>query len=269
MSTVRYGARELLPAAPSSGTDANAPKMWARTLVTFYETDPEIIAAVLPPPLVPSDRPLVRINIAEVDIPGNNYTLGAGVFSVQCKHGDLVGLYDLTMVMTTESAVVGGREVFGEPKKIGQVSLKREGDRISGSMTRHGISYIEVNGRVAESLTPRPLSERTSFYFKFLLDPQGGGFDFDPTLIHCVRTEEQRSLDRIEGEVTLRESSTDPVIDLPVRRIVSMEYSESATTQQGFIMGHVAGDGMMPFVHQRYDAPPPLQRAKQHVAVGL
>jgi acetoacetate decarboxylase len=257
--TIRYGARDLAAQTPAS---SEAPAMWSRTFVTWYETDPEVIAAVLPPPLVPSDRPLVRVNIAAVDMPGTDYTLGAGVFSVECKHGDLVGLYDLTMVMSVENAVLGGRDVYGEPKKLGQVALTRDGDRITGAITRNGITYLEVHGTATERLEPRPTSTRTAFYFKFLLDPQGGGFDAPPSLVHCVRTETQRHLERVEATVLLRESSFDPVIDVPVRRVVSSEYSESNTTQDGTIVGTVDGDALLPFVHQRYDAAPAMQRLR-------
>ena len=37
---------------------------WATSLVAVYETDPEIIAAVLPPPIEPSDHPLVTVKVA-------------------------------------------------------------------------------------------------------------------------------------------------------------------------------------------------------------
>jgi acetoacetate decarboxylase len=251
MTTIRYGARALDQEAPSA--PGEAPKMWAKTLVTFYETDPEIIAAVLPQPLEPADEPHVRINIAEVDMPGTDYTLGAAVFSVRAKHEGTVGLYDLTMVMTTEQAVIGGRETFGEPKKIGQVTLSRDGDRVHGKVSRMGVDYMEVTGTVAETLEPRPLSERTSFYFKFLMDPAGKGFDSEPSLVYCYRTEEQRLLERIDAEITLRDSPFDPVVDLPVRRIVSSEYSESNTTQRGEIVSHVPAEWLLPFAHQRYD----------------
>ena len=70
-------------------------------------------------------------------------------------------------------------------------------------------------------------------------------------------------------EVILRESSFDPVIDLPVRRIVSMEYSESNTTQRGEIVGTIPGDVLLPYAHQRYDHLAPRRPGKGTPAPGL
>jgi acetoacetate decarboxylase len=249
--TIRYAARSLdadTPAAPSADS-----KTWSRTLVTFYETDPDLIASVLPRPLEMSDTPMVRLNVAAVDMAHMDVPLGASVVSVTCKHEGREGLYDLTMVMTTEQAVIGGREIFGEPKKIGDVRLTRDGDRIHGVVHRLGVDYLEIEGRVVESLEPKPVQERVTFYFKFLMDPQGKGFDHDPSLVHCTRTEEQRLRERVEPVITLRDSNFDPVADLPVRRVVSCEYSESNTTQRGVIQGTVPQEWVLPFAHQRYD----------------
>jgi acetoacetate decarboxylase len=245
---IRYAAVHDDPPPPSA--DPDGPKLWSRNLVAFYETDPDIIASVLPKPLEPTE-PHVRINIAYVEMPTG--PLGAGTFSVKCRHGDVEGCFDLLMIMTTEAAVVGGRETFGEPKKIGDAALRHEGGEVVGTMSRKGIDIVEIRGRVAEALPLEPRSERFAFYYKFLLDPAGGGFDGDPSLVHVRRTQEDRLRERIEGEITLRESAFDPVVDLPVRRIVSMTYTESNQTQTGAIVGTVPGDWVWAYRHQRYD----------------
>jgi acetoacetate decarboxylase len=237
---------------PNPLTEPDGPKMWSQNLVAIYETDPEIIAAVLPRPFEPAE-PHVRVNMACVDMPGLAEPLEAGTFSVKCRHGDLEGYYDLLMIMSAETAVLGGRETFGEPKKIGRVSLRHEGGDVVGVMSRRGVDIVEVRGTVAETLEPGPVSERFAFYFKFLLYPQGGGFDHDPTLVHVRRTQEDRMLERITGDVILRDSPFDPVADLPVRDIVSILYSENHQTQTGVIVGTVPGEWVWPFRHQRYD----------------
>jgi len=263
MADIRYAARPLLH-EDADGGPAAPPTMWSKTLVTFYETDPGLIASVLPKPLEVTDNPMVRLNFAQVDMPRG--VLGASVCSVTCMHEGQVGLYDLTMVMTTEQAVIGGRETFGEPKKLGNVALTREGDRVHGVVSRMGIDYMELEGTIAETLDPRPLSQRVTFYFKFMMNPDGSGFDHDPSLVYCHRTEEQRLLERVEPTITLRDSNADPIADLPVRRIVSCEYSESNTTQKGVIMGTVPSEWILPFAHQRYDFLGPRKALK--VGVG-
>src|SRR5207248_4566751 len=116
--------------------------------------DPDALTAVLPPPLKPTGRPLVRVNISEVDLPG--YPLGAGSFAVAASHGGVDGWYPLVMPMTHERALTGGREVFGEPKKLGEVVVERDGLAVHARMARHGVSFVEVRGVVGE---PLPLPE--------------------------------------------------------------------------------------------------------------
>jgi acetoacetate decarboxylase len=252
MQRVRYGARtpDELENKEVKATSVGA---WATSLTAIYETDPEVVAAVLPPPLEPTDEPLVRITVARVDLGRGLPPFGAGTFAVQARHDGMVGNYPLVMPMTTEQSVVGGRETFGEPKKLAEVTLDREGDRITGRITRLGATFVEVDGTVVEVLDPPADNHRVDFYFKFLPAPDGKGFDGEPALVYCHRDETSRSLERIDGTVTLRESRFDPVADLPVRRLVGITVAERSTVQRGEIVTRVPAEWLIPFAHQRYD----------------
>ena len=43
--------------------------------------------------------------------------------------------------------------------------------------------------------------------------------------------------------------------DLPVRRLVRMEYDEGTTESNGRVLRSVPGDWLLPYLHQRYDDP--------------
>src|SRR2546423_7198624 len=252
MARIRYGARSL-DELRNREVEATAVKTWATTLVAIYETDPEAIAAVLPPFLRATDEPLVRLTIATVDV-GHGYPrFGEGTFAFMCEHEGTVGDSALLMPMTTEQSVLGGRETFGEPKKIGEVALDRNGDTVTASFARMGTTFVEVAGRVTAALDPTPDRVRTSFYVKFLPAVNGKGFDGDPQLVYCRREESTRRLEKVEGQITLRESRFDPVADLPVRRIREIELAERSSIQTGEVISTVPADWMLPYVHQRYD----------------
>ena len=251
MSTIRYGARSE-EERRNRELEATSVGTWATVLVATYETDPEAVAAVLPQPLQPTDDPYVRVTIAKVEIEGRS-PFGAGTVAVHAQHDGVTGDYALVMPMTTEQAVIGGRETFGEPKKLAQVTLDRDGDDIVGVMNRMGTTFVEVRGRATAAMDIPPQATRTSFYFKFLLDPAGKGFDADPSLIYCYRDEEIRSLEAVDAQVVLQESHFDPVADLPVRRVIDASYSERKTRQWAEIKRQVPGEWLLPFVHQRYD----------------
>jgi acetoacetate decarboxylase len=251
MAKIRYGARSE-EQLRNREVEATSVDVWATTLVATYLTDPDVVAAVLPPPIEPGGEPQVKVTIATVDISGYP-TFGAGSFSVRARHEGTDGYYALLMPMTTEQSVIGGRETFGEPKKLAQVTLDRDGDTVSGRITRMGVDIASVTGRVSGELELPGEENRTDFYFKFLPSPDGKGFDTDPALVYCHRREQTRKLEAVDGQVVLRESRFDPVADLPVRQPGQILLAERSSIQRGEIHGTVPGEWLRPFVHQRYD----------------
>jgi acetoacetate decarboxylase len=252
MTTVRYGARSL-DELRNREVEATSAEIWSTTLVATYRTDAEVVAAVLPPPLLPTSDPLVRVTVATVDLGRGYPVFGAGTFAVHAHHDDIAGDYALVMPMTTEQAVIGGRETFGEPKKIAAISLDRSGESVLGSFTRMGTTFLEISGTVAEEVEPAVERTRTSFYLKFLPSPAGKGFDGAPLLVHVKRKERTRRQWRIDGDVILRESHFDPVADLPVRKILDIELAERSSFQTGEVVAELPANWIEPFAHQRYD----------------
>ncbi|MFI6683322.1 acetoacetate decarboxylase family protein [Streptomyces sp. NPDC050485] len=253
MARVRYGARTEAEIQAARTASAKLPDIWSTGVVALWESDPDAVAAVLPPPLKPAERPLVRANISKVDLPG--YPLGAGSVAVAAVHDGQQGWYPLVMPMTHERALIGGREVFGEPKKLGEVLVERDGLVVRASLARHGIAFVEVRGAVEGPLPLPGPTRKTDFYFKFLPAVDGAGFDADPVLVHCVRNEKVRRLEKIAGDVVLRESRYDPVADLPVRRVVDITIGEKTTDQRGRVAERVSAEALLPYIHQRYDDP--------------
>jgi acetoacetate decarboxylase len=157
--------------------------------------------------------------------------------------------------MTTEQAVVPGRETYGEPKKIADIEFKKEGNEVSASVSRMGFTYLEVRGTLGESLKPREFTEY-GYCFKALPScDQGKDFDGDPILVRLEWRHQHDLVQRMQGEVILRESPLDPVIDIPVRRLVRMEYEEGSTQSNGRVLRSIPGEWLLPFLHQRYDDP--------------
>jgi acetoacetate decarboxylase len=70
-----------------------------------------------------------------------------------------------------------------------------------------------------------------------------------------VRNEKVRRLERVTGDVVLRESMYDPVADLPVRELVEITLGEKTTDQTGRVVERVSAQALLPYIHQRYDDP--------------
>ncbi len=250
MTNVRYAARPVEPGETQSRSEPV--KARAKALWVDYETDPEIIASVLPRPLSPGREPIVHINIGDVEMQ-SGARFGVGNITVRAVHGDVEGEYALAMPMGSEAAVIGGRETWGEPKKLAECRVERSGDDVVATITRAGVSYAELRGRVVQTLPVPPPRKTLDFYFKFGISPDGKGFDADPALVYCRRTYHIFRWERFEGEVILRDSPFDPVADFPVRKILRIELADRQCIQKAEIIDRVPGEWIAPFAHQRYD----------------
>ena len=251
MTSIRYAGRSV-EQQRNREIEAVQSEIWSKAVTVVFETDPEVIRQVLPQPLEPSDAATARLRIATVDMGTGLKPFGAGWFGVRARHGSVEGEYALFMPMTTEQATIGGRETFGEPKKIGDVTLQLDGDRVTAYIERMGFRSADLSGTLGEEQEGYE-KEKIDFYFKFNPSPDGAGFDNDPALVYCHRKEKARSVRAIDGELKLLDSPLDPIADIPVRKILSFEYGELASHQRGEIVDRVPTDWLLPFVHQRYD----------------
>ncbi|MAI80100.1 MAG: hypothetical protein CL917_14225 [Deltaproteobacteria bacterium] len=222
-----------------------------------YETDPGLAQLLLPKPLEIGDRPLIHVTFSKVAMhisPEYVFEIGSAIFGVRAQYDGKQGTYLITMPMTTEQAVVPGRETFGEPKKIADISLTEEEGRLSAQVNRMGVTYLEARGHRGEALEPKEFVEHA---FCFKASPsceKSGTFDAEPLLVRLDWHQRQSKRCAIEaGELILRESAADPVADLPVREILSMEYEVGTTESNGQVLRSIPGDWLLPFLHQRYD----------------
>ena len=126
---------------------------------------------------------------------------------------------------------------------------------MSARVERMGIGYLEANGRTSAKLGPREYSEYAYCFKALPACDKGRAFDGDPLLVRLEWKQHHDAAWQMEGELVLRESPFDPVADLPVRRLVRMEYDEGTTESNGRVLRSVPGDWLLPYLHQRYDDP--------------
>ena len=113
----------------------------AEILTIYWRTDPEAMAFLLPPPLEPVG------DVACVHIYKMNDTDWIGPYAeanvmFAARLGDRVGAYSPYLVLSSDIGVAHGREVHGQPKKLGQPGLEFRGDLIVGTVERNAIDVI-------------------------------------------------------------------------------------------------------------------------------
>jgi acetoacetate decarboxylase len=180
-----------------------------------YLTDPEVHAAVLPPPLTAPPEARVRVHFTRIEFNGHLHEI-VGSVNLDAMYGDQLGQFCAVMPIDLETAVTPSRETYGEPKKLAKMECEREGDHIRASITRQGVTIIEIVGDVTEKLAiPEPY-EVVQFWYKFLPAVSGEGFDAGPFLITLHQTVKPRSCEKVDGKLVLRDLPGTPVADLPV-----------------------------------------------------
>lgn len=259
MGRVRYtkSLRDFERAEEADGAALNSS---VRSIRCVYETDAEAAQAVVPKPLEANVGSEVVVHFGSVVMhvsPDVTLEICSASFGVRVDYDGVPGCYLITMPMSSEQAVVGGRERFGEPKKLADLEFEVDPDRraVSASATRMGIRYLAAIGEGVEELAPREETEYAYCFKAFPSCDPSKGFDQDPQLVRLEWRHRHERLWRLRGGLELVESPYDPVADLPVRRIAEFEYSEGSTLSSGRVLRPVPGDWLLPFLHQRYDAP--------------
>jgi acetoacetate decarboxylase len=207
----------------------------AEMLVVFWETKPEIVARLLPPPLKPTPEPLVTAFVANYPRTNFDVTYNESALFLRAEHEGEEGGYCLAMPVTNDIAMAGGREIFGFPKKIADVRLDREGDTLVGWTERRGIRFMEIRAKMTgklnvedaatmlmdpEAVNPDGSSDSVSYLFKHFPAPEGMGFDYNPRLVKQVTTMRPKEIQFGEAEVILQPSDYDPWAEVEIVRVL-------------------------------------------------
>jgi acetoacetate decarboxylase len=224
-------------------------------LEVVYLTDADALAEVLPPPLSAPPEPRVHVRITDIDLRFGEHRHKELVafFAVDAVLDGEPGEYPLLIPIDLEPAVSVSRERFGEPKKLADITLTRDADgRVHGSVTRQGVTFIEINGRVTGDLpVPEPYPAR-QFWYKFMPAVEGIGFDGDPLLVRMEQVRKPEQVENVDGELILRDLAGCPVVDLPIRRTVSIQWVRRSSENRPKVVGPVDPAAFAKHVAIRY-----------------
>ncbi len=211
----------------------------AEMLVVLWETKPEIVRRLLPPPLKPAGRPIAMAFVA--DYPRTNFDViyKESALFLRAEWEGEEGGYCLSMPVTNDIAMAGGREIFGFPKKIGDIQFKRDGDTIEGWTERRGIRFMEIRAKmtgkpnvedaqgmiVGTGMEPAGAIDAISYNFKHFLAAEGMGFDYNPRLVKQVTLMRPKEVRIGEAEVILNPSDYDPWAEVEVVRVLGAIYT--------------------------------------------
>lgn len=212
----------------------------AEMLVVMWETKPEIVKRLLPPPLNPVERPRVTAFLAHYPKTDFGPPYYECALYLRAEFGAVPGNYCLAMMVTDDIAMAGGRERMGYPKKLAGISFKKSGNLVQGSAERHGVTFFAVNASLTgktntEEFQNIVMGESTgegsvSYNFKHFPAPQFIGFDYRPRLVRGRDVIRPKAAEWGEVKVTLSHSQYDPWSEVEIVRVLGSVYTVADNT---------------------------------------
>lgn len=125
----------MIPSFPFTFSDC-------KIFTLVYRTDESAIKALLPEPLVPTGDE-VMIHIYQMNDTGwiGPYNEANVMFGAELP-GKAVGSYSPYLFLSSDIGVAHGREIHGQPKKLGNPKVEFRGDLIVGTVERNGIDIV-------------------------------------------------------------------------------------------------------------------------------
>ncbi len=214
-----------------------------------FESDPAFIEAVLPPGLEPRGNQILSAMVCRFQ-GGSAGPFTGGAIYVAARHGNIEGKYTLAMYMNSDNAMLFGRDIFGEPKKLAYVEFDASREKGGGHVDRGGARLIEIDARFDADFSLDSAVD-IDFNYKASLAADGNGMAADPLLtvseLHLAPTIFRT------GMATLKLNGTihDPLHEIPVKRIVGAQYIASDFQARCRVSTAVPADEFLPYAYGR------------------
>ena len=244
----------VAPADAAGGGGHQLPPI--TSLEVVYRSDPDLMRAVVPPPLALADGARVHLRFTDIDLDfggGIKWQERVGWFGLDVAHDGVRGEYPLLMPIDMEKAIAISRERHGEPKKLADISIERDGNEVRASMTRQDVTFAEVAGTVTGPLAVPDAYDTRQFWFKFMPAVSGRGFDGDVLLVQVDQTRTPVTVEAVEAKVVLRDLASAPLADLPIEELESVVWTTRRSTTAPRVVGPVDSVAFEPFAAARYD----------------
>lgn len=240
----------------------------AEMLVVFWETKPDIVARLLPPPLKPAANPIAMAFVANYPRTNFDVTYRESALFLRAEFEGEEGGYCLSMPVTNDIAMAGGREIFGFPKKIADVQLIRKGNTYEGWTERRGIRFMEIRAQMTgkfnvgdaqgmvmgADIHPDGSTEGVSYNFKHFPAPEGMGFDYNPRLVKQVTTMRPKEVQIGEAEVLLHPSDYDPWAEVEIVRVLgAIRTVGDNSMKSGAVVAEVGLMEFAPYAFLKWD----------------
>jgi acetoacetate decarboxylase len=152
----------------------------AKLFLALFTPTEESLQALLPAPLQPSQMPLAGIMIGEMPCKETGTFMEAGLL-VQCVFDnpetkeEEVGVYFAYNYANTDVAITSGREIWGYPRKLADISLDWKKDTITGTVVRDETTILKATCTMEDE--GEWMDSGPNINAKVIPSPSGEGYD--------------------------------------------------------------------------------------------
>jgi len=245
----------------------------AEMAMVLFRTDQDVVKRIIPEPLKPLAEPFAMAFMAKYPKTSFGSVYNEAALFLLVEYKGEPGGYCLTMPVTEDMALIGGREIFGFPKKIAdEISLERTENGVKGRYVRKGIELmnlsmsfdeeVEANklAEILSTLTSQELGDKEweviSYNFKFFQSPQMTGFDYKPRLVKQVTTFRPSSRIKLSYNfnLKLRSSDRDPLAEIPFKEPIMGFYGIFTNTMHpGEVVAEVEEEQFIRYAFSKVD----------------
>lgn len=195
------------------------PHYWPGVRVTVFPFMPKPggVEKILPPGMQAGDGPglITMLSYPQTPI---IHPFKELVVMVPVRVDSVAGNYVPYIYVTTDEALIPGREIAGFPKLLADIVWERDGDRFRGSATRWGKRILSLEGSITGPVPPEIAAaqaegaRRPVINYKLIPGPAGNIEieEITATQLEIV----QHSVEMGSGRVQCESSEWDPVSDL-------------------------------------------------------
>ncbi len=201
-----------------------------KAMVILFTTTPDALRKIVPKPLVPNPGNLMFVVIQALNTGGfeyNEVVLGAPA----AFKGKPVN-YFAYLLLDKAEAISGGREIYGFPKKFGQITIEEKNGRVTARASRWGATLIDAAIELVRSVPPGTEEPAVPGVNLKLIPSVKKGALPDVKQLTSTLAENYRLHGAKEGPATLSlgGSPYDPLHLIPVKTVLGGRYSISDST---------------------------------------
>lgn len=203
-----------------------------KIISVLFKTTPEVLNELVPEPLVPNPGNLMFIYVGELNIEnpiaGKYSYLEAGI-GVPVTFSKKSGNFAIYLYLDKALPIVGGREIWGWPKKDAQISFEVKDGEINAKLERFGATIITLTSSVVQKIDPKfSRPELPWFNLKIIPSVKKDSPPDVMQLTSAMNTDSKtKELYNYKASVKFGSSPMDPLEDIEIVQILGAQYSVS------------------------------------------